>query len=320
MDKGLRNPYPLLRLWVTGAGSGLNALRSERVGAERTMKGTARSLARVVWLCAIGILLGLGFSPVFVALLSFPVVVFPAPLWCVVLFAGGALGARFLLARSQSDQSGFLSSIRLRPLRGDRALIRRLILGACLSSASVVFLAELVLRPEQDIAQPIRVFVVETFPSPVWGWAISAWFSVLFVPFAEESILRGWLQTRLERVIGPGSAVLLSAVLFSAMHMQHWTNPVLLLLPFLLGVVAGWACQVTASVWSAFLVHSVWNAAVFVVGFNIIRLQSLPGWGHDVALVAGGAFALASLLLFADAAKKLMAQEADKARRPSEVA
>ena len=100
-------------------------------------------------------------------------------------------------------------------------MIRRLILGACLSSASVVFLAELVLRPELDIAQPIRVFIVETFPSPAWGWAISVWFSLLFVPFAEESIFRGWLQTRLERVIGPGSAVLLSAVLFSAMHMQH---------------------------------------------------------------------------------------------------
>ena len=276
------------------------------------MKGRLATLARVGWLCGIGILLGLTATVLSRGIFLFSAGVgafISAPLACILLYSGMAVGTRLLLGSNKTDRPKLLSSLRLQPPVGDRRLLARLLLGAALAAISLPQLAALLVLQGQDIAEPTRAFIVQTYPNPVWGWAISLWFPVFLVPFVEESVFRGWLQTRLEQVIAPAYAILTAAVLFAAIHWQHWSNPGLFLLPLSLGLLMGWTLHVSGSLWSAIFIHSLWNASAFSVGFLRLRLQPTAGWGFALAAIGGVVLVLVGLRTVATASSRLMSDK-----------
>ncbi|MCL4206402.1 MAG: CPBP family intramembrane metalloprotease [Pirellulaceae bacterium] len=120
---------------------------------------------------------------------------------------------------------------------------------------------------------------------------------VAVVPgLVEEIMFRGYLQTRLAERWSPVWAVAVSAVIFSAAHMDPLHGIGVLPLGLWLGAVA-WR---TASVWPAVLCHTV-NNAVAVIGLKLQPDEKI-GVAMDnvtlvVLMVCGPAFLL-SLYLF----------------------
>jgi membrane protease YdiL (CAAX protease family) len=112
----------------------------------------------------------------------------------------------------------------------------------------------------------------------------------------EEIMFRGYLQTRLAERWSPVWAIAVSAVIFSAAHMDPLHGIGVLPLGLWLGAVA-WR---TASVWPAVLCHTV-NNAVAVIGLKLQPDEKI-GVAMDnvtlvVLMVCGPAF-LFSLYLF----------------------
>ena len=87
-------------------------------------------------------------------------------------------------------------------------------------------------------------------------------------PLFEECLFRGtllpWLGHRLERLLGPwlgwSSALVLSGLGFGLIHLQPAAMPVL----STLGLVLGLAFLHTRNLWTAVLVHGLWNGGVFL--------------------------------------------------------
>jgi len=100
--------------------------------------------------------------------------------------------------------------------------------------------------PEPWPAQPARDLVLR------------AAVIIVLAPLAEELVFRGLLFGRLEDAIGVVAAVLITAALFSVMHLQYRHTQ--LVLVFLDGLVFGVARASTGSVLLTALLHAVGNA------------------------------------------------------------
>lgn len=89
------------------------------------------------------------------------------------------------------------------------------------------------------------------------GWPL--WSAVVLVvvlpPIAEELAFRGFLLTRLTRVIGARDALLLQAAVFAIVHI----SPVILPSHFAIGLALGIAAQRTGSLVPGMLMHAIWN-------------------------------------------------------------
>jgi sodium transport system permease protein len=94
--------------------------------------------------------------------------------------------------------------------------------------------------------------------------------AVAVVPaVVEELFFRGYLLSALLSVLRPRSAILSSAALFALFHVI--LGSVLAVERFvpslLLGVLLGWICWRTASVWPGMLLHSLHNGCVALLGY-----------------------------------------------------
>jgi membrane protease YdiL (CAAX protease family) len=67
---------------------------------------------------------------------------------------------------------------------------------------------------------PLAVPLTQELPDPV-TLAVVSLVTLLTASVLEEFFYRAWLQTRLERLIGVGPAVVAQALLFAAMHVGH---------------------------------------------------------------------------------------------------
>ena len=77
----------------------------------------------------------------------------------------------------------------------------------------------------------------------------------------EEALFRGVILTGLRRHLSPAAAVMISALMFAALHLSPWR-----FLPQLaLGCLLGWLTLRTGSCWPAALAHAIHNGAVVVV-------------------------------------------------------
>ncbi len=77
----------------------------------------------------------------------------------------------------------------------------------------------------------------------------------------EEALFRGVILTGLRRHLSPAAAVLITALLFAALHLDPWR-----FLPQLtLGLLLGWWTLRSGSCWPAAVAHAVHNAIVLVV-------------------------------------------------------
>ena len=95
-----------------------------------------------------------------------------------------------------------------------------------------------------------------------WGPTVAMFLVVAgLAPVFEETLFRGFLLPVLARRMPMAWALLASALLFGAIHLQPLGLPTL----SALGLVLGLAMRRTGSLWTAILVHGCWNGAVFIL-------------------------------------------------------
>ncbi len=95
----------------------------------------------------------------------------------------------------------------------------------------------------------------------------------------EELFFRGYLFGALLSALRPGAAILVSALLFALFHLiLAGTLVVERFVPsFLLGLVLGWTCWQTGSVWPGVLLHALHNGSLVLLGYYQPRLGELGG-------------------------------------------
>lgn len=86
---------------------------------------------------------------------------------------------------------------------------------------------------------------------------------VVIAPFAEEALFRGYLYGRLRRVAPVWLAIVLTSVLFGAIHGQ-WNVG---LDVFALSIIACTLREVTGSIWGGVLLHMIKNGIAFYILF-----------------------------------------------------
>jgi len=88
-------------------------------------------------------------------------------------------------------------------------------------------------------------------------------FSVVFVvPWTEELLFRGYLQSWLKQIFGRFPAVLLSALLFALFHYaaeQKHENGAILSSILVLGIFLGYAKERMDSLWAPIGLHTAFN-------------------------------------------------------------
>jgi membrane protease YdiL (CAAX protease family) len=100
-------------------------------------------------------------------------------------------------------------------------------------------------------------------------------FGVVLAPIFEEMLFRGFLLPLLVRSMGPGLGILFTAVPFALLHgaQSHWAwQPVLLI--GIAGIAFGAVRFRTGSTTAAFLMHSAYNAMMFL-GYTLTHWQTL---------------------------------------------
>jgi uncharacterized protein len=116
----------------------------------------------------------------------------------------------------------------------------------------------------------------------------------LAAPFAEEVSFRGYVLSALGTRARPGPAILGSAALFGAMHL----DPVRLPAVLFMGVVLGWLAWRSGSLWPAVAAHAANNGLGAAM---LLRGVPDPGASADpasaLALLAVGLAAMAPVLL-----------------------
>ncbi len=96
-----------------------------------------------------------------------------------------------------------------------------------------------------------------TSGSPVILWLAVAFFAPLF----EEAFFRGFLFVGLlQSRLGAAGAVIITAILWAALHIQYSLAGIIQIL--VLGLVFGVIRLKTKSLWSTLLMHSLWNSVL----------------------------------------------------------
>ncbi|MFI5045421.1 MAG: CPBP family intramembrane glutamic endopeptidase [Acidimicrobiia bacterium] len=146
-----------------------------------------------------------------------------------------------------------------RPSGGWSAAAPWFLAGVVLQVASYWPLHALQLVHGEDAKQEI-VQVVERGSGGAFVLLVA---TVLVVaPVAEELMFRGVLLRSLLRRVGPGAAVLVSAVAFGLVHLLDFTVGSLIALPVLVlfGVVSGWLAVRSGDLGRSILFHAGFNA------------------------------------------------------------
>jgi uncharacterized protein len=116
--------------------------------------------------------------------------------------------------------------------------------------------------------------------------------------FCEELFFRGMMQkTLMKAKVNPHLAVWITAIIFSAIHLQFYG-----FLPRLfLGAILGYLFYFSGKIWISIIAHFVNNAMVVVVGFFSSEVELNPLENSNEVTMFGGhpLLALVSLLLVA---------------------
>ena len=99
-------------------------------------------------------------------------------------------------------------------------------------------------------------------------------------PLSEEVVFRGYIYTAVKRMAGLPVAVILSGLLFGAVHMS-----LVALLPLtVLGIILALSYEYTGSLWAPIAIHFCFNAATVAVQ---TLLKFNPEWIEDIEKNAG---------------------------------
>lgn len=228
-----RNPAPALPAW--------------------SLSGRATALVLLGWFLAFFL------SGSLVALLLHP---WPGLRW-LALPLGYLLHAGFgiqLLCRAEGLSFGELWQ-RVAPGQAGRDLAWG---GAFLALAVllvivVALVSSLVLKPDQSPQRDLQELLRSLSG---WGPTLALFLTVAgLAPFFEELLFRGFLLPALARRQRLAVALVLSSLLFAAIHLQPAGLPVL----GTLGLVMGLAMRHTGSLRTPILVHACWNGGLFLL-------------------------------------------------------
>ncbi len=152
-------------------------------------------------------------------------------------------------------------------LRFDRLPARRQRLLVLAVSVAVFFSASALMAACEGIAPRSWVdrFDMSKILDSVHGpWQVVLFASVVIgAPVAEETVFRGYLLPVMRQNLGLGSALVVQAILFSAIH----ADPIGFVPRLLLGLVFGYLVTLTGSLWSSILAHSLNNSVSTVLFF-----------------------------------------------------
>lgn len=182
-----------------------------------------------------------------------------------------------------------LHVVRLRPLTTGRRWILLAIVPMLLFHAFFLIIYLRITGVPDPTPHPFEGYLQR--PS---GWIPLAFFLAVAVPIIEEFGLRGWIQRPLERLIGAPWAVVLTAALFAAAHLQ------LLGLPtrFFAGVFFGYAVWATRSIWAPVILHGAHNLSLILpAAFAPEPTAPPPTPGVPVLLLAALGLAASTLIL-----------------------
>lgn len=118
-------------------------------------------------------------------------------------------------------------------------------------------------------SQPARLAndLTAVFGSGITGVALSALLVAFIAPLAEELAFRGVVMNALGEKWGMWPAVLVSAVLFAASHMNAW----MFLPTFALGVALAWVAWRRRSLGAAIWLHVLYNTAAVASAYLLVR-------------------------------------------------
>ncbi|MCX5716436.1 MAG: CPBP family intramembrane metalloprotease [Candidatus Omnitrophica bacterium] len=112
---------------------------------------------------------------------------------------------------------------------------------------------------------PIYLFFKE---SSVIGNIITLVSLVIIAPFSEEIFFRGFMYPGLNKKLGLQWAVLITSLLFMAVHIPQCKDHLFILFSiFIGGIFLTLARAVTKSTLAAILLHAVYNGTIVLVGF-----------------------------------------------------
>ncbi|MFN7958306.1 MAG: type II CAAX endopeptidase family protein [Holophagaceae bacterium] len=130
---------------------------------------------------------------------------------------------------------------------------------AVLLVIGVALVSNLILRPEQSPQRDLQELLRSLSG---WGPSLALFLTVAgLAPLFEELMFRGFLLPVLARNHGLAVGLVLSALLFGAIHLQPAGLPVL----GTLGLAMGLAMRHTGSLRTPILVHACWNGSLFLL-------------------------------------------------------
>jgi membrane protease YdiL (CAAX protease family) len=133
------------------------------------------------------------------------------------------------------------------------------------------------------------------FSGPSWELppVVGPLLVVVMAPLLEEFTFRGWIQTPLERRVGPAAAIVITSALFALAHGLYWSMPN----PFVFGLVAGYAVYATGSLWAGVVLHAGNNGIVELLSHVAPSLGAHPEQTSPYATIS--LLVVSSILLVA---------------------
>jgi membrane protease YdiL (CAAX protease family) len=178
-----------------------------------------------------------------------------------ILLAASAIDAVVILAFCTADRR------RIRPLLARVALGPRNLLR-CVVALILVFGTIQIWFAALSWLEIDSLRYLDSFRDHGWPiWTAFAMISIYPAVF-EELCFRGYIQGRLQSILGSGEALALQAVLFSVVHL----SPLIFPTHFVMGLILGWLRNRTGSLYPGMVVHALWNASVLVM--EIYRPES----------------------------------------------
>lgn len=224
-----------------------------------------------------------------------------SPILGLIGTVGGWLGTGWYIGRrATGNWAERFSGYRLGWPSGPVKILSGLFGSAGLVSVGILLLSALLASHVWEPGSGIGAPIVETTSSAGFDWVLVAFYLVAVGPLLEEAVFRAWLQPQLEAVLPAVPAILLAAIVFSALHVQYWRHPEMLLVSLCLGALAGWVSHATWSVWTAFGLHAFWNAAALILFAARPTISGVLSPAAELALAAAGLAALVcgAVLLF----------------------
>jgi len=133
---------------------------------------------------------------------------------------------------------------------------------AVLGAAIAVFVVVSIFFPAVNLDQAQElVFTQATTPLEL---ILSFIALIIIAPVVEESVFRGLLLPGFARNFGLAAAVVISAVLFGAIHWQLNVG----IITAIMGVLLGWIYLKSQSLWPAIMFHSLKNLVAFILIFS----------------------------------------------------